>query len=423
MGRVVDVVPLGSIARITAAFPVVGLLAGCLFLVAGCSDVGDSTAIPSYGTAGDDGGDDASEDAANDTVSPVSDSASLDATQSTDSTMPQLDATMAESDGTSTADAPSATDAAGDATSIQDAPADVVSDATLLSDSGSAESDAEADAREDAAPVGSDGGSDGGEDATAPDSGADAGHDAGRTDAGGSDGGRADAGGSGAPTACTVAPCAASGPNSVTCAPGGNDVCSPTEAVIVNSIDIPKGYLTGGQLNPCDPSQGVCATTASCYACLVNNDCIDNSVNGDTNKECGDLSLSGVALDGTTSYPDACLNIESCFIASGCVTASPAGDCYCGTETGASCQTSPGDGPCLGQVIDGLGDIAGDTCTGTPTGAPTPITPGAAVCSDTATSAPDVFNDFTADTSRPTGSVATLFACAYGNCWPTCQSP
>lgn len=244
------------------------------------------------------------------------------------------------------------------------------------------------------------------------------------TEAGsGSDAGTGSDGGSDAstaPSACTVAPCAATGANSVTCSPGGNDVCTPTEAAFVNSIDIPHNSLTAsGQLNPCNATAGECASDSSCYACLVNNDCIDNSVNGDTDKECGDLSASSLALDGVTTDPNACLNVVNCFIASGCATANPPGACYCGSESGASCQTNPGDGPCVGQVIDGLGNIPGDTCTGTPTATPTAVTPGAAVCNDTAASATTVFNDFTAGPTA-TPMAVVLFACGISNCPVQC---
>lgn len=234
------------------------------------------------------------------------------------------------------------------------------------------------------------------------------------------------------PSACQTSTevsgaCPATGPGSITCTPGGNTVCTPTEAAIVNLVDVPRNNLTAaGQLQPCNATAGVCATTSSCYACLVNNDCIDNSVNGDTNKECGDLGASTAAtlstseaLKGATTPTEACLNVLGCFVGSGCATANPPGACYCGTESGASCQTNAGNGPCLGQVIDGLGAITGDSCTATPSSAPTPA--GSALCVDTAASATTVFNDFTAGATA-TAQAVTLSACAISNCAAQCGS-
>jgi hypothetical protein len=406
-------------------------IAAILFLLAACSDVGDSTVIPDFG-AGNSSADASvessggSEDAAvNDAYAVISDSApAVDTTAPTDSTVALSDATTSESDV-------GPPDVVNDATSIEDAAADVLGtvDANDSATSTAPESGADAVATEsdagsenDAADATLEGdageggpATDAGEDAKTPDSGSDASADAAANHDAGSDAS------GGARSACTTAPCAPSGPNSVTCSPGGNEVCTATEAAIVNGVDIPKGLLTGGQLNPCDPNMGVCAETTSCYACLVNNDCIDDTVNPDVNKECEDLpSGSSDVLDGVTSNDQGCLNVEACWIASGCVDQTSAAPCYCGTQTGTECLSNPGNGPCVGQVIDGLGNIAGDTCSGVPTAAPTAS--GTAVCEDTASSATTVSVDFT-DTTRPTGRVYGIFSCAYNNCWPMCQSP
>ena len=193
---------------------------------------------------------------------------------------------------------------------------------------------------------------------------ADTGIDSGVADTG-IDSGTADTGidtgtGSGGPvTACTTAPCATSGANSVQCAASPNGVCTPTEAIIVAHDILKNGQGPG--IN----------TNGSCYTCLVVNACLDSSGasgpgptgNGSgiavTNSECGDPSGAGdqppfdnVNVSGASAAAtQACLDALTCTLTSS--GANPASECtlsqappsvsncYCGAHTGATCLSSP----------------------------------------------------------------------------------
>jgi hypothetical protein len=158
------------------------------------------------------------------------------------------------------------------------------------------------------------------------------------------------------PTACTVAPCAATGPNSVMC--NGNtahqNVCTPTEALIV-AEDIAQNKLTNGQLS----------ATRSCYECLRNNGGLDDDlVATDKGNECGDVTGSAT-LTGETDT-QACLDTLTCMIAHSCDTASPPSQCLCGTAAGSACLTAgAANGPCLLNELNGL-----DVTTGCPASGP-----------------------------------------------------
>jgi HYDIN/CFA65/VesB-like, Ig-like domain len=159
------------------------------------------------------------------------------------------------------------------------------------------------------------------------------------------------------PTACTAAPCAASGPNSVQCSGSNGSLCTPTEALIV-ARDISKGNLANGQL-----------TNASCYACLIAATCIDDNV-GDTGNECGDLAGTvGSGARAAEAKTDACLNTLSCILppttAASCALEPSDGisNCYCGSAfpTIAECNGATGstvNGVCVGVEIDGFGETA-----------------------------------------------------------------
>jgi hypothetical protein len=219
----------------------------------------------------------------------------------------------------------------------------------------------------------------------------DAGSDASSVDAG-SDAGTADAG---APTACTSAPCAATGTNSVQCHGNANGVCTPTEALIV-AHDIDAGLIHGedaganaGQL-----------LGASCYGCLNTFNCLDNAFTGPsqgTPEECGDLTTftptfvpTGTSAGKTAEQ--ACLDVIACTFANKCATGNPDLTCYCGTFQGPSCNTMQ-NGPCQVVEANGIGV------------APTDGT--------------DVQVDYT-ETSLSSGMANTLFACAFSNGCQAC---
>ncbi len=173
------------------------------------------------------------------------------------------------------------------------------------------------------------------------------------------------------PTACTVAPCAASGPNSVRCQASTNGVCTPTEAVIVAHDILKNGQGPGVNTN------------GSCYTCLIANACLDGSGAGPapagngsglavTNSECGDPN--GVGLNppfdnpnASTSNPANCLSALTCALTSN--SANPASECslsqlpasvsncYCGANTGSLCLSSPASaiGVCASTIDTDIG--------------------------------------------------------------------
>jgi hypothetical protein len=298
-------------------------------------------------------------------------------------------------DGTTSDDAESSADAVGEAATGSGA------DATLESatddgpaepddsgaagtggpvDSGVAEAEPEDAGTRDSAPEET-GAPDGGLDAGAPDSGFDAGNPdssvveagTGAPDAGSVDGGAEpdaghDAGTTGSPTPCTVAPCAASGANSVMCpnSPTSDGVCTPTEAAIV-SHDIANGYLDGtGQLLP----YGSATDNGSCYSCLNTKACLDDN-QMDTGNECGDAP----PVSGGANGPAACLTTLSCIFSTDCqgpggiagttdvATQENVNLCYCGGDlAGSACSASGAvpDGLCVTQEAAGLGFAVSD---------------------------------------------------------------
>jgi hypothetical protein len=208
-----------------------------------------------------------------------------------------------------------------------------------------------------------------GDDGSTADAGADVGVDA-TTDAG-DDGG-------------ALGPCTT--PNQTGCVPcSGNasGVCTPTEARFVQH-DIAGGLAT----------LDAGATASSCYACLVQAGCVDDTQFGDTGHECGDLSATfdAGAQSGT---PDTtlCLGTIDCILQSSCATSDVA-SCYCGpANTGSACVTATANGACVQPEVDGLGFPAGDNA--------------------------DVLKNFT-DTTKPSGMANQIFLCAATNGCTTC---
>jgi hypothetical protein len=172
-------------------------------------------------------------------------------------------------------------------------------------------------------------------------------------------------GGGGAPTACTSAPCAASGANSVQCVNSATSdgVCTPTEALIVTR-DIANGNIDAtGQLKPF-----VSATNSgSCYTCLNAKACLDDNQQ-DVGNECADTpDLSGAAAGSGVAQ---CLTTLSCILGSDCqgaggVTGTSATSsqenvqlCYCGgNNAGSACSTAgtATNGLCVTQEAAGFG--------------------------------------------------------------------
>jgi hypothetical protein len=124
------------------------------------------------------------------------------------------------------------------------------------------------------------------------------------------------------------------------------------QAMIVE-LDIAKGRIHSPGMPSMTPS-------SSCYACLWNNDCIDNDTNGDVNKECTDFGTTAMPAGGAgagMSEATLCTNAFVCQFAGGAGAGCPfsmASDpsyCYCGAGGGplAMCSAAMNtavNGPC-----------------------------------------------------------------------------
>jgi hypothetical protein len=125
----------------------------------------------------------------------------------------------------------------------------------------------------------------------------------------------------------------------VACSGNASGQCTPTEAVFV-AHDIATGVATAPGPDPAN----------SCYSCLWNSGCLDDSVYDDTGQECEDpMATFGTSAD--------CQRVLSCILASSCASRSIT-DCYCGTASVAgACQANPGaiNGVCSVEIATGLG--------------------------------------------------------------------
>jgi hypothetical protein len=186
---------------------------------------------------------------------------------------------------------------------------------------------------------------------------------------------------SGSDTAGPLVPCTTAGQTGcVQCNGNASGLCSATESQFV-ALDIKNGLATSG---------GFGAT--SCYECLFNAGCIDDTVFGDSNHECGDLTGT---LDGG-SDSTLCLSTISCIISTSCVDSAGVSTCYCGTtHEGSACASAGGavNGACLTQEVNGLGYPASDNT--------------------------DILKNFTS-TALPSGMANQLFQCASSNSCSTC---
>jgi hypothetical protein len=211
------------------------------------------------------------------------------------------------------------------------------------------------------APDAGTGAPDAGVDLGAPDTGidtgaADTGVDTGTPDTG-VDTGTPDAGVDAGP----LVPCTSAGQtNCVQCQGNTSNLCTPTEAVIVQ-FDITQGKVTA----PGPDSNGGSGPTDTCYDCLFAKGCIDDTVLGDTKHECEDLnggnsSATFTAGNGhAASYASDCLATLSCILSTGCATTNGGIDnCYCGSGGGSptACGTSTSgqNGACFTQETNGL---------------------------------------------------------------------
>jgi hypothetical protein len=391
---------------------------GILLLAAGCSDVGDTTATPPGMTTGDDSaaadgnvqdagelgdgssaGPDATVDAADAAMTMEETDGAADSTvegpesgePETGSTEPETGSTEPETGSTepetgSTEPETGAPEASAPETGAPEASAP---------ETGAPEAGGVVDAGMDSTVAIDSGPPDSG---VAKDGGADSAVDSGLHDSGS---GEAEAGGNGgAPTACTSAPCAASGPNSVKCDANTNNVCTPTEALIV-AYDIAAGKLHGGTLDTAMDATG------SCYECLASNGGIDDS-QGDHGLECADVTGSAT-LTGE-SGTQACLDTLSCLLTTHCTDANPPADCLCGSATGTACLTAgAANGPCLQNELNGL-----DVTTGCPSGG----------CGSTLGSLkegdPTTIQEAFTNTALGSGQANTLLGFAFGNCNAPC---
>jgi len=161
-----------------------------------------------------------------------------------------------------------------------------------------------------------------------------------------------DAGTAGDGATAALAPCTTAGQaNCITCtgnASGTGEnggLCTPTEAALVQ-IDITAGTASAAGNAP----------TNGCYYCMFQEGCIDDTVYGDSNNECGDPLTVGTAAQ--------CLATQACIISSGCASSAVV-NCYCGTApSSGTCNNSApngaANGVCDSQIAAGDGFAVDD---------------------------------------------------------------
>jgi hypothetical protein len=145
-------------------------------------------------------------------------------------------------------------------------------------------------------------------------------------------------------------------------AEGGNGgLCTPTEAQFV-AFDIANGRATAPGPDPGFPPPDAGPAPATCYACLVQGGCIDDTAFGDMDHECEDDDAGAGTLQ--VGYTAAvCESVINCTLGSLCTGARAA--CYCGTAPVATtCQGNPAPGPingaCAAVIAAGLGYLVSD---------------------------------------------------------------
>jgi hypothetical protein len=147
----------------------------------------------------------------------------------------------------------------------------------------------------------------------------------------------------------SLVPCTTAGQtNCVQCNGWSDGVCTPTEAIVVQ-FDIDHGHVTAPGPEPFNPQSGF--TMNPCYTCLLNQACLDDTVFADMGWECGDPLTTGTTAE--------CLTTLNCLMTTKCA-AEAVSTCFCGTAPVAgTCQGNPAAGPingaCASQIAAGIG--------------------------------------------------------------------
>jgi hypothetical protein len=301
-------------------------LFGLALVFSGCSDVGDSSAVPAGSDAADDAGGDS-------TASPVADGAvEAETSGQTATVLGDNEATTPIPDMGTAGDANGAngqTEEAGlDATLADDAD-DSGPDATLADGGPSAEDASVSEAGVDSTVA----------DASALEAEASSVVDAGAGEASVDGSGQHDSAADGGLAPCTVAgqtDCVECDGNASGMGNNGG-LCTPTEALFVQ-LDIDNGTVTAPGVDPFDPSSPSDPTKSGCYPCLYNFGCIDDTAFGDVDHECGDLPAGNfTAGDGTVGlYSTSCVTTVQCSIDTTCANSTSGVDnCYCGPGGGS----------------------------------------------------------------------------------------
>jgi hypothetical protein len=300
-------------------------------VLAGCTDVGDNTDLPTPDAAADDTG--SGIDVAQDATSP--NEGGQDATLESSSVETGVEDTSA---GDSSVEDGTLAESSAEDTSVADTfVEDTFVEDTAVEDTGHLDAGVEDAGMQDSTVA--DAGADGPEtdsavaDATEHDSPADSPGDA------PSDAPAVDSGG-------PLAPCTAKQPTGcVECQgnsfpPSPTTLCTPTEAALVQH-DIQRGLATAAGPDP----------AGSCYSCLEQAGCLDDHEFADKGHECEDFA-------GATGQAQ-CESVLQCILGSSCAS-SAVSICYCGTAgVSTACQGDPAPGPingaCATAIAAGLG--------------------------------------------------------------------
>jgi hypothetical protein len=340
--------------------PFRSLLLVVAFASSACSDVGDSSAVPTTDgqaddqtVTGDEAGVEASEaNAAEDAPLAQSGSSTGSSGNPSSGSTGSAGNSSGESAGSSGSEASSGASsgsagasgsAAAGASTTQGASGGM--DATVSSGSTDASVEQSDSSEMDAAVVQTDAGDTGVGDSTPNDSPSSDGH-ADASDAGGSGGG-------------SLLPCTSAGQtNCVECQSSASDACSTTEALFVQ-LDINAGTATMAGPSP----------SSGCYECLVTAGCIDAPKVHQTGLECDDLTGSFTSGGGTTGSASAlCLDTLECEIGSTgqqcALDVTGLSYCYCGSAGGpastCSAHGSSVNGACLTPIVNGFTFAATD---------------------------------------------------------------
>jgi hypothetical protein len=185
----------------------------------------------------------------------------------------------------------------------------------------------------------------------------------------------------------TLLPCTTAAQTScVPCAGNATGVCTPAEAAFVQH-DIDDGNASG------DGGDG----DNGCYACLLMAGCLDDTEYGDHGIECGDLTGTfNAGAQAGTADSTLCLATLACILQTSCASGEAVSSCYCGpTHAGSACAAAGNavDGACLTPEVNGLGFGVSDNT--------------------------DILKNFD-DNTRPTGMANQTFQCAVANTCTSC---